>query len=127
VAGGLIVAVHPFTQIVESISACVTFVFVAPGVRTGFGNTAPDNGSTISAPTPTSFALGAGEDEPDGIVDEVPGAAMGVVVELASVAVAVAVTAPVEHPVRVRVTATHRPMAPRQPFNIRLDPRFTAV
>jgi len=123
VVGGLIVAVHPFTQIVESISACVTFVFVAPGVRTGFGNTAPDNGSTISAPAPTSFALGAGEDEPDGIVDEVPGAAMGVVVELASVAV----TAPVEHPVRVRVTATNRPMAPRQPFNIRLDPRFAAV
>jgi len=102
---------------------------MAPGVRTGFGNTAPDNGSTISAPTPTptSFALGAGEDEPDGIVDKVPGAAMGVVVELASVAVAVAVTAPVEHPVRVRVTATNRPMAPRQPFNIRLDPRFAAV
>ena len=124
-AGGLIVAVHPFTQIVESISACVTFVFMAPGVRTGFGNTAPDNGSTISAPTPTptSFALGAGEDEPDGIVDEVPGAAMGVAVELASVAV----TAPVEHPVRVRVAATNRPMAPRQPFKIRLDPRFAAV
>ena len=121
-AGGLIVAVHPFTQIVESISACVTFVFVAPGVRTGFGNTAPYNGSTISAPTPTSFALGAGEDEPDGIVDELPGAAMGVVVELASVAV----TAPAEHPVRVRVTATNRPMAPCPAFNICLDPRFVA-
>jgi hypothetical protein len=123
VAGGLIVAVHPLTQIVEPISSCVTFVFVAPGVRTEFGNIAPDDGSTISAPIPISVALGLGKEEPDGIVDEEPGAAMGVVVELASVAV----TPPVEHPVRVRVTATNSPIAPRPLFNIRLDPRFAAV
>jgi hypothetical protein len=122
VAGGLIVAVHPLTQIVESISACVTFVFVAPGVRTEFGNIAPDDGSTSSAPPPISVALGLGEDESDGIVDDVPSAAAGVV-EFASVAV----TAPDEHPVRVSVATTSNPIVLRIVFNARLNPHVVIV
>lgn len=59
---GLIVAVHPETQIVEPIVACVTAGLRAPGVRLGSGS--PGNRSADGAPLVggrTPVALGGNE------------------------------------------------------------------
>ena len=96
--GGRIVAVHPDTQIVERMVACVTAGFRAPGVREAFGKTT----LAVITSAPTEVTSGGGDESSVTGGDCVePGAGLGTGAVLPSPVTG----ATAEHPARIKSTA----------------------